>query len=331
MSRPEIGGERDIQEIAKAFQESRVLLSAFELGVFTALGLEGLGSEEAAERLGADPRGLDRLLNALAALGFVRKDGGLFRNTEAAETFLNARSPRYLSGLAHTANVYKSWATLTDAVRRGGRVTERPSADSADTRSFIEAMHRRAKDDADALAALLDLSGVRRVLDLGGGSGAYSMAFCRAEPGLTAVVLDLPHVTPLTRRYVAAEGLSERIGTQDGDYHDADFGQGYDLVFLSAIAHINSAAENKRLVARAARALNPGGRVAVQDFIMDDDRTTPLHGALFALNMLVNTERGDTYTESEVRGWMEDAGLTDVLRLDGRDKASLVVGRLAER
>jgi SAM-dependent methyltransferase len=324
---PEITDARQIQDLAKAFQQSRVLLTAVELNVFTVLGLEGLESEEAAERVGADPRALDRLLNVLAGLGLVRKDGGLFRNTEAAQRYLNAESPEFLSGLSHTNNVFASWATLTEAVRRGTRVRDRGERDPAATQAFIEAMHRRARGSADLLAKALDLPGARRMLDVGGGSGIYSMAFCRANAELSAVVLDLPQVTPLTRSYVAAEGLSGRVTTQDGDYHEADFGQGFDFILFSAVAHINAPEENRALVRRAARALNPGGRVAVQDFLMDEDRVGPLHGAFFALNMLVNTERGDTYTESEVRAWMEAAGLSDIARLDPGGEAALVIGR----
>lgn len=324
---PETTDARQIQDLAKAFQQSRVLLTAVELNVFTVLGLEGLESEEAAERVGADPRALDRLLNVLTGLGLVRKDGGLFRNTEAAQRYLNATSPEFLSGLSYTNNVFASWATLTEAVRRGARVRDRGERDPAATHAFIEAMHRRARGGAEALAKALDLSGARRMLDVGGGSGVYSMAFCRANPELEAVILDLPQVTPLTRSYVAGEGLSGRVTAQDGDYHEAGFGQGFDFILFSAVAHINSVEENRALIRRAAKALNPGGRVAVQDFLMDEDRVSPLHGAFFALNMLVNTERGDTYTESEVRGWLESAGLTDIERLDPGGEAALVIGR----
>lgn len=328
MDRPGIGTPEGIQELANLFRKSRALLSAFELDLFTALGQESLSAEELAAAVGADARGVDRLLNACAGLGLVRKDEDLFSNTPESLRYLSAKSPDYLSGLAHTNNVYASWNTLTEAVRKGGRVTPRPSGSEANTRAFIEAMHRRARGDAGRLAVVLDLACARRVLDVGGGSGVYSMAMCRANPDLSAVVLDLPHVTPLTRAYVAAEGFEGRITTLDGDYLEADFGGGFDLVFLSAVVHINSAAENRQLVRKAAAALNPGGRVAVVDFVMDEHRAGPLFGALFALNMLVNTERGDTYTEAEIRSWMEAAGLSDFRRLPSGPHTSLVTGRL---
>jgi cyclopropane fatty-acyl-phospholipid synthase-like methyltransferase len=168
---------------------------------------------------------------------------------------------------------------------------------------------------------------VSRVLDVGGGSGAYAMAFARARRGITAVVFDLPGVVPLTRGYIQEEGLSAAVETQAGDYLKDSIGGGYDIVFMSAVIHSNSAEENKALFRKAAAALEPGGRLVVQDFLIDEDRSGPLQPALFALNMLVGTPSGDTYTESEVRGWMIEAGLRDISRLDTPIATNLVIGR----
>lgn len=328
--RPGIAGPEDIQELARAFQKSRALLTAFDLDLFSILGDAALTSRELAGLAGTHPRATDRLLNALAALGLVRKHTGLFRNSEAAAMFLVRGRPGFLANLGHISNVYASWARLTQAVRTGSAgtsVRERSEQNDPGIPAFIQAMHCRAGRSAGDLAALLDLSNVRRVLDVGGGSGAYAMAFCRANPELSAVVLDLPAVVPLTARYVAEAGLEGRIRALPGDYLEADFGSGFDLVFFSAIVHINSAEENARLMRKAFAALNPGGRIAVQDFVMDEDRTSPPAGALFALNMLVNTRAGDTYTESEIRAWLSAAGCEAMARLDTGPATSLLVGR----
>jgi SAM-dependent methyltransferase len=143
---------------------------------------------------------------------------------------------------------------------------------------------------------------------------------------MRATVFDLPHVLPLTRQYIASEGLTDRVEARPGNYHTDDLGEGYDLVFLSAILHSNSPDENRTLIAKCARALNPGGRVAVQEFIVDEDRTAPPFAALFALNMLVGTAAGDTFTESEVAGWMADAGLSRVRRQDTDFGTTLILG-----
>jgi SAM-dependent methyltransferase len=153
------------------------------------------------------------------------------------------------------------------------------------------------------------------------------MAFVRAGKGIQAVVFDLPNVVPLTRRYIEAEGLSDRIETVTGDYTRDSLGGGFDLVFLSAIIHSNSVDVNKQLLKKAGDALNPNGRLIIQDHIMDEDRTAPLAGAFFALNMLVGTQAGDTYTESEVRSWMEEAGFKSVRRKANPLGTDLMIGR----
>lgn len=164
-------------------------------------------------------------------------------------------------------------------------------------------------------------------MDVGGGSGAFSMAFVRAGDDLKATVFDLPNVVPLTKEYIDREGLAEDIKTVSGDYHKDEFGSGYDLAFLSAIIHANSFEQNLSLIQKVSRALNPGGQIVISDFIMDDNRYQPAFGAYFALNMLVGTQGGDTYTESEIKGWMENAGIAFTERKDLRRGTGLMIGR----
>ncbi len=322
----DIATRDDIARVSRAFRQSRVLLTAVELDLFSLLAGGGATSAEAAARIGADPRATDRLMNALTALGLLDKEGGRFSNRRAASRFLVRGAPEYMAGLGHSSNQFRRWATLTEAVRAGHSVIEREGGDDGTVEAFIAAMHARALDEADALIAPLDLGGVGRVLDVGGGSGVFAMAFCRAREGLVTVVLDLPRVTRLTREYVAEAGFSGRVETMDGDYLECDFGGGFDLVFFSAVVHINSPDENRLLMRKAFAALVPGGRVVIQDHVMDNDRTTPAAGALFALNMLVSTRGGDTYTEAEIRGWLEDAGLGEVEHLRSAPGASLIIG-----
>lgn len=318
-----------IREMAYGFQDSRILLTAFELGIFTLLGREGKSSAEVAAQLKTDQRATDRLMNALCALGFLEKEAGRFTNSAPALRFLVQGRPEYMTGLLHTVHLWKTWSTLTEAVRLGKSVSVRHVNERGDEWlvAFIDAMHYRASRQAPAVVGQLDLHGVSHVLDVGGGSGAYAMAFVRARRGLRATVFDLPNVIPLTRQYIQKEGMYDAIDTVAGDYLKDDLGKGYDIVFLSAIIHSNSLEENRMLIRKCAKALNQQGRLVVQDFIMDDDRTGPASGAIFALNMLVGTDAGDTYTESEVRSFMEDAGLSRIERRDTAFGVSQVIGR----
>jgi len=308
-----------VRRMAYDFQTSRVLLPAFELDLFTALGTDGATSADAAAATGTDPRATDRLMDALVAMGLLRKEGDRFANTESSLRYLVRGQPEYLAGLGHTVDhmVHPHGSRA----QRHGRHTPGPEQPR---RGVAHVLHRR---QAPASVGLFDLQGMSRVLDVGGGSGAYSMALVRARPGIRATVFDLPNVVPLTMGYVRKEGLTDRIGTAAGDYNRDSLGSGYDLVFLSAIIHSNSAPENRVLFTRCVQALNPGGQLAVQDFIMDEDRTSPLHGALFALNMLVGTTAGDTYTEAEVREWMAESGLERITRRDTAFDTTQIVGR----
>ena len=318
-----------VMELASAFMQSRALLTACELDLFTAIGEQARPSAEVAQQLQADARATDRLMNVLCALGLLSKAAGLYRNTPLAARFLVRGSPEYMGGLMHWVHLWESWGTLTAAVRKGGATLERPIGDRDDTwlRAFIAAMHWRARQHAPGVVASLDLAGVSRVLDVGGGSGAYAMEFVRARPSISAVVFDLPAVIPLTASYLMEAGLSDRVSLVKGDFTRDPLGDGFDLVFMSAIVHSNSADENRELIRRAAAALTPRGQLVIQEFIADEDRTSPPFAALFALNMLVGTAAGDTYTESEVRQWMAEAGISSVTRKDMPFGTTLVVGR----
>jgi predicted O-methyltransferase YrrM len=310
--------------------DSRVLLTAYELDVFTALGDGPRTSAQVARAVKSDPRATDRLLSALCCLGLLRKKNGCFSNPPTAARFLVRGRPDYLSGLGHTVQLWDTWSTLTDAVRRGRSVLKDPPARRS--RSFfvpfIAAMHARAVPQAKAVVTSLPLAGVRRVLDIGGGSGAYAMAFARAKPGLRATVFDLPQVAPLTRDYIKKAALTGRIDVRVGDYDRDEFPRGYDLVFLSAIIHSCSPAEVRRLFQKCTRALNPGGLIVVQEFVVDEDRTSPPFSVFFALNMLVGTPGGDAFTESEIRRWLQEAGFGGIKRRDTAFDTTLVTGRI---
>jgi ubiquinone/menaquinone biosynthesis C-methylase UbiE/DNA-binding CsgD family transcriptional regulator len=300
----------NLVQSARAFQESRVLLTALELDVFTLLG-EGASAAEAALKLGTDPRATEMLLNALVALGALAKRGAVFSCTAESKALGPARI-----GLLHTVHLWDTWSSLTECVKTGKAVSSRgpESFPEARTRAFIAAMHARAKDSAEETVRLSGIRDAKRMLDVGGGSGAFSIAFAKACPKLQAEILDLGPVVPLAENYIREAGLQDRVRVRPGDMRTAEFGKGFDLVLLSAVCHMFGEDENRSLIQRCARALQPGGRLVIREFILQEDRTGPTFAALFALNMLVGTEHGNTYSEGEYRTWMKEAGFASVTR-----------------
>jgi len=324
-----VKSSEEILQLAVDFQKSRVMLSAFELGLFTALGRNSWASDDVAALLGTDPLSTGRLLNALCALGLVRKVNNRFSNTPTGLRFLLKGGKEYLSSLEHIASIWKKWNNLTEAVKNGGDLSSEPlrRRSTQSLHSFIAAMHHWGVKRAPEVVNRLDLKDVLRVLDLGGGSAVYAMAFVRARHDITATVFDLPNVIPLTQQYINRADLSGRIDTVRGDYNKDKLGKGYDLVFLSNVICVNSTAQNLALMGRVAKALNPGGRIVIQDFVMDEDRSGPTFSALFALSMLLGPESGDAYTESEIRNWLKFADFNNIHRVDSDGALAMIIGR----
>ena len=312
----------------RAFQESRVILTALELDVFTAIA-EGGPAAEIAAKTKTNARATEMLLNALVALSLVAKQDGIFRNSPVAARYLAAPSPdNARPALLHAVNLWKTWNTLTDCVRAGTSVTHEEMAErSSDwTHAFIAAMHRNASERAVAVVRAIDPSHVRRMLDVGGGSGAYSIAFAKANPELQAYLLDLPTVAALARGYIERAGVADRVHVRTGDMRTDHLGEGYDLVFASAICHMLDPQENAALIRRSFAALAPGGRMAIQEFILEADKTAPKLAALFSLNMLVGTRAGSSYSEPEFTEWMAAAGFAEIRRIRLPGPTGIMIG-----
>ena len=318
----------ELNERIRAFQESRVILTALELDAFTAVGT-GARAAEAAAKMETDCRATEMLLNALASLGLLRKDGEIYHNTPVTARYFTAASPDSARlSLLHTANIWLRWSTLTECVRTGRPASHQEmAARGADwTEPFIAAMHRNATLRSEAVVRAVGRPGIRRLLDVGGGSGAYSIAFAKAYPELRAEILDLPTVEPIARRHIENAGLQDRIRIRTGDLRSDALGSGYDLVFVSAICHMLSPEENRDLLRRAHQALAEGGRLVIQDFILEPDKTAPKTATLFALNMLVGTAAGSTYSEPEYVEWLSGAGFRDIQRVRMPGPAGLMAG-----
>jgi (2Fe-2S) ferredoxin/predicted O-methyltransferase YrrM len=315
-----------LNAMIRGFMPSRCILTALELDIFTAVGDEA-NAEQIGTRIHANARAVGILLNALVAMGLLSKSGRDYRNTpEAARFLVQGSKDNHRDGLLHTANIWHRWSTLTEAVRCGAPIPIDGAGTHEWTVNFIAGMQRNAKDRAPLVVKALGTTGVRRILDLGGGSGAYSIAFAKASQDVQCEMLDLPEVVSLTSEYVSKAGVSAQVSIRAGDMLHDRFGSGYDIIMLNAICHMFSEEQNLGIFRRACQALAPNGRLVVQDFILNPDKAGPQNAALFSVNMLVGTDAGATYSEAEYAGWMKAAGLTEVHRIKLSGPSDLIVG-----
>jgi (2Fe-2S) ferredoxin/predicted O-methyltransferase YrrM len=315
----------ELNDMIRGFMPSRAILTALQLDVFTAIG-SGASAEQVAVKIRADARATKMLLNALVSLRLLEKKDETFFNAPASARFFSEDSPDGArSGLMHTAGLWERWSTLTQCVRAGTSVETGPR-EGEWVRHFIAAMDRNARERAEALVKAVSTAGMKRLLDLGGGSGAYSIAFVRATPGLQAEVMDLADVIRLAQENIRKAGLAGRITTTVGDMLRDSFGENYDVILLSAICHMFSPEENRKLLKKIYLALAAGGQVVVQDFILEASKTAPRAAALFSLNMLVGTRAGRSYSQPEYEHWFEEAGFVDIRRVHLPGPSGLMIG-----
>jgi len=320
----DLSAER-IQQTARGFSRSRILLTAVELDIFTLLAEEPLSTDDVREKLKSDLRATTILLDALVAMDLLAKKDGLYGTNPVVLSLLTADSEgSILPGLLHTAHLWKTWSQLTDVVLGGGPAS-RPDTGSDDrTKAFIGAMHMRALRDASELIIAVDPGVARNLIDVGGASGSYTIGFLKAVHGMRATLFDLPEVIPMALERISEEGLIDRVTLVGGDFNEDDLPGGHDLALLSAIIHQNSHEQNVALYKNVYGSLDTGGRIIVRDYAMSTDRTEPASGALFAINMLVNTVGGNSYTFEEIKGGLEKAGFVKVKLLQESEMSSLV-------
>ncbi len=318
---------RRLQEVLRAAWTPRVVLSAVELDLFTPCTPGPASAAEVAALRSTDPRATEVLLDALAALGLLDKREGRYRATDLAARHLSPGSPEPLVGMVlHQSTLWGRWSHLTDVVRTG-RPVPQGEAGGSEHASFIRAMadHKAGLGLADLLP--VDLTGVRRVVDLGGGPGTLAVAVARALPDARVTLVDREATLTIAAGVVPADLWGSRVVGLAADLETDDpLGSGYDLAILSAVLHAYGAATATRMVARAVEALVPGGRLVVREQVLDEDRTAPLAAALFSVNMLVGTPEGRSYTYAEIAGWMEAAGLVGLER-HPVERGEAIVGR----
>ncbi len=322
MDRRILASVKEFAGLWGGFRASRVILTANNLRIFENIG-KGRTAREVARTLQADPRATEILLDAVASLGLLRKTRGTYRLAPAAKRFLLPDSPWYQGDmLRHADTLWKNWSGLDEVVRTGEPNRRRHRRHDV----FIRAMHNNAVLRAGAVIEALDLRGVRTALDLGGGPGTYSIEL--AKRGIRVLLFDMPGTLEVAQEMIRQSRM-KNISFRSGDFHFDDIGSGYDLVLLSQVLHSNSEEECLSLLARVYHALAPKGRVVIHEFALNEDHASPAQGALFSVNMLVNTTGGRSYTRKEMKGWLGAAGFRKITVKD-LGETVVVTGRKAQ-
>lgn len=321
-----------IRSLAAGFQPARLLFTTLELGVFDALAAGPRDAAGVAAELDLDPRATAISLRALAALGFLERDGeGRYHNAQGLEVLVRD-APGYRGEiLRHLGDTWEDWSGFTRVWRTGRPALERktqqlPSSPEG-LRHFVLGMENVTRDLAPRIAGLLPLDRCRKALDLGGGPGNYALAFVQRAPELRVVHFDLPETSRIAREFVSGQDRAERVSFLEGDFLRDPLGGGYDLVWASQIIHILGEDDLRVLVRRLAPALVPGGLLAIHDQFLDADEVSPRSAALFGVHMLVATRGGRTYSLTEVEEWLAEVGIVPEGRLDYGGPSRILLAR----
>ncbi len=325
-----------IMQLGLGFWGSKTLLSAIELGVFTELAKGDLDAKDLTQKLQLHSRGVRDFLDALVALGMLKRTDGQYSNTPETDQFLDRNKPSYMGGMLEMANkrLYPFWGSLTEALRTGepqneaktgGDLFEAIYSDPASLKGFLTAMTGLSLDAAQAIARKFPWSDYQTFLDMGTAQGGLPVQVALAHEHLTGGGFDLEVVGPIFNEYVDSFGLSERLQFYPGDFFEDSFPKA-DVISMGHILHDWNLEEKKKLIAKAYEALPDAGAVIIWESIIDDDRSQNAFGLLMSLNMLVETRGGFDYTGKDCCSWLNEAGFreTRVESLAGPD--SMVVG-----
>jgi hypothetical protein len=302
---PEANDLKHLRQMS-SFMPARIILTANHYRIFDHCETGGKTPASLSRTLKTDSRATELLLNSLVSIGLLKKNDDRYSNAILSSRYLVRGKPEYQGDIMDHYNVlWDNWSGLNTVLKTG-----KPFRKAHDHESFILGMHNIASLKEKDVIKALDLRGVNRLLDLGGGPGTYSIAFAKKKIDVT--LLDYPATLRISRRLIREACFQKKIRLLPGDFIKSAWGGGYDMVFISQIFHSYTAGECRGFLRKSRAALRPGGRVVVQEFYLDETRANPPVGAIFAINMLVNTPGGRTYTPKEMTGWMKKAGFVRV-------------------
>jgi ubiquinone/menaquinone biosynthesis C-methylase UbiE len=315
------------------FAPPLMIETALRYGVFDILDKRAKSLDDLCVETGTSPRGLRMVLDALVGLDVLSKDDtGHYALTEESATFLVTGKPTYHGAffLLTKEPMLSSWSKLDEVVKSGrpAQHINREQEGSSFFLKFVEDIFPIHYAGAQALATALGVQSTSvtiSVLDLAAGSGVWSVAIAQQSPQIRVTAVDWPGVIPVTKKVTAHYGLAERYKFVAGDLHDANFGQGHTIATLGHILHSEGESRSRRLLRKTFEALAPGGTIAIAEILVDAKRRAAVPALIFAVNMLVNSDEGDTFSFDEIRGWLQDAGFGEVRTVEAPGLAPLLI------
>ncbi len=326
-----------IIEMVMNYRSAKIILVATWYDIFTHISTGKRHVDEIAETIGATPRATEILLNALVALGYLKKIGLFYANRPIAENHLVRGNAGYMgNNLKYQEIIWDAWSDLKNVLQTGKTdvsLQQRIFNDPAFSAEYIRGMKNISRKPAEQIASLVPTSSDARMLDVGAGPGIYSLAFLEKNPRLNATLLDLPPTIAIASEDMRFHSARSRIHFVEGNYHEKDFGSDlYEVVLMSHITHDEGVVENIKLIEKAYAALKKGGKLIIHDFMVNDQKTEPLFSALFSVHMLVYTQAGRVYSVDEYTSWLRDAGFVDVQKHGiCQDSATASVALVATR
>lgn len=321
-----------IMQFAWGYAPPLILEAALKHGVFDALDQRAMTLDELTQVTGASKRGLAAIVNVLVGLDLLKKSGDAYTLSADSAAFLVTGRPGYMGGLIrHTSEqLLPKWLHLNQVVATGGPVAAvNQQGDGTEFfEKFVNDIFPMSYPAAQDLAQYLRLDLMNapvKVLDLAAGSGVWGIALAQSAPHVQVCAVDWPGVIGVTRKNAEKFGFAERFSFSEGDLQEADFGSGHHVATLGHILHSEGEARSRALLEKTFHALAPGGTISIAEFLVNPDRTGPVNGLIFAVNMLVNTENGGTYSFEEIAGWLAEAGFVEARTLPSRGPSPLIL------
>lgn len=328
---PSVTPER-IYQMTWGYAAPLILEAAVKHRVFDVLDSGPKSLSQISKETGASERGLAAILNVLAGFEFLYKNGDEYSLAPESAAFLVSTKPSFQGGLLRhvSEQLIPSWLRLNEIVATGNpsQAVNQQSVGAEFFEQFVNDIFPMSYTSACDLGQYLRLElmdGPVSVLDLAAGSGVWGIALAQSAANVRVHAVDWPGVISVTRKNAARFGFADRFTFAEGDLQEADFGKGHHVATLGHILHSEGEARSRALIEKTFDALAPGGTIAIAEFLVNPDRTGPINGLIFAVNMLVNTDRGDTFSFEEISSWLSEAGFADCRTLDSHGPSPLVL------